>query len=125
MRTEGKVSILQSGNEVFFNPAQVINRDMSLSGGVGGQALRGWLGGLGGLQMRQGAAGVAGSAWAGGGEPPCRQPAPCLLSFFARHTPLSTLSFCPQSSSTLSPSVRRRLRVGRPASSTIRHLTRA
>ena len=36
VRTEGKVSILQSGNEVFFNPAQVINRDMSLSGGVAG-----------------------------------------------------------------------------------------
>ena len=32
MRTEGKASILQSGNDVFFNPAQVINRDMSLSG---------------------------------------------------------------------------------------------
>ncbi|KAL4430759.1 hypothetical protein ABPG75_006015 [Micractinium tetrahymenae] len=31
VRTEGKVSILQSGNDVFFNPAQVINRDMSLS----------------------------------------------------------------------------------------------
>lgn len=32
VRTEGKASILQSGNDVFFNPAQVINRDMSLSG---------------------------------------------------------------------------------------------
>ncbi len=32
MRTEGKVSILQKDNDVFFNPAQVINRDMSLSG---------------------------------------------------------------------------------------------
>lgn len=32
MRTEGQVSILQSGNDVFFNPAQVINRDMSMSG---------------------------------------------------------------------------------------------
>lgn len=31
VRTEGKASILQSGNDVFFNPAQVINRDMSLS----------------------------------------------------------------------------------------------
>jgi hypothetical protein len=32
VRSEGKASILQSGNDVFFNPAQVINRDMSLSG---------------------------------------------------------------------------------------------
>ncbi|PSC68820.1 putative tRNA (guanine(26)-N(2))-dimethyltransferase 2 isoform B [Micractinium conductrix] len=31
VRTEGKVSILQRANDVFFNPAQVINRDMSLS----------------------------------------------------------------------------------------------
>lgn len=33
VRSEGQASILQSGNDVFFNPAQVINRDMSLSGG--------------------------------------------------------------------------------------------
>lgn len=31
VRKEGQVSILQSGNDVFFNPAQVINRDMSMS----------------------------------------------------------------------------------------------
>ena len=37
MRTEGKVSILQRANDVFFNPAQVINRDMSLSGEQGQQ----------------------------------------------------------------------------------------
>lgn len=32
VRTEGKASILQRANDVFFNPAQVVNRDMSLSG---------------------------------------------------------------------------------------------
>ncbi|PRW58454.1 tRNA (guanine(26)-N(2))-dimethyltransferase 2 [Chlorella sorokiniana] len=30
-RTEGKATILQRANDVFFNPAQVVNRDMSLS----------------------------------------------------------------------------------------------
>ena len=38
MRTEGRASILQSGNDVFYNPAQVINRDMSLSGAWRGGA---------------------------------------------------------------------------------------
>ena len=32
VRSEGQASILQAGNETFFNPAQVVNRDMSLSG---------------------------------------------------------------------------------------------
>lgn len=35
VRTEGKASILQRANDVFFNPAQVVNRDMSLSGESG------------------------------------------------------------------------------------------
>ncbi|KAL6773730.1 hypothetical protein ACKKBG_A22240 [Auxenochlorella protothecoides x Auxenochlorella symbiontica] len=30
-RTEGKATILQHGNDVFYNPAQVINRDLSIA----------------------------------------------------------------------------------------------
>ena len=32
---EGRASILQRANDVFFNPAQVINRDMSIAGELG------------------------------------------------------------------------------------------
>ncbi|KAL3144470.1 hypothetical protein ABBQ32_004211 [Trebouxia sp. C0010 RCD-2024] len=31
VRTEGKGSILQKGNDVFYNPAQVVNRDISIA----------------------------------------------------------------------------------------------
>lgn len=30
-QTEGKATILQKGNEVFYNPAQVVNRDLSIA----------------------------------------------------------------------------------------------
>ncbi|KAK9861145.1 hypothetical protein WJX84_002997 [Apatococcus fuscideae] len=30
LRKEGKATILQQGNDVFFNPAQVVNRDLSV-----------------------------------------------------------------------------------------------